>query len=143
MTPRVKFVQQDRHMTITHLNPPNMHRSPAFSQGTMIPAQSRILFVGGQNGVDADGKVVGDTLKAQTEQALRNVLAVLADAGATQTDVARLTITLVAGGDVNEGFAASQAVWGEHPTAITVIQVPGFANPDFLVEIDAIAALPG
>ena len=32
----------------------------------------------------ADGKVVGDTLQAQTEQALRNVLAVLAEAGATQ-----------------------------------------------------------
>ena len=46
-------------MTITHLNPPSMHSSPAFSQGTIIPAGARILFVGGQNGVGADGKVVG------------------------------------------------------------------------------------
>lgn len=119
-----------------------MHSSPAFSQGTIVPAGARILYVGGQNGVDADGQVVGDTIRVQTEQALRNVLAVLAEAGATQTDVAKLTIHIAKGVDVNDGFAASQAVWGAHPTAITVVSVPSFANPDFLVEIDAIAALP-
>jgi 2-iminobutanoate/2-iminopropanoate deaminase len=129
-------------MSITHLNPPNMHRSPAFSQGTIVPARSRIVFVGGQNGVGPDGKVVGDTIEAQTEQALRNVLAVLADAGATQRDVAKMNIHIIEGTDVNAGFGASLRVWGEHPTAITVIAVPSFANPDFLVEIDAIAALP-
>jgi 2-iminobutanoate/2-iminopropanoate deaminase len=40
------------------------------------------------------------------------------------------------------GFAAALPIWGEHPTAITVVQVPAFARPDVLVEIDAIAALP-
>ncbi len=129
-------------MAITHLNPPNMHSSPAFSQGTIVPAGARILFVGGQNGVGADGKVIGDTARAQTEQALRNVLAVLAEAGATQTDVAKLTIHIAESVDVNEGFAASLAVWGAHPTAISVVSVPSFADPAFLVEIDAIAALP-
>ncbi len=131
------------NMTITHVNPPSMHSSPAFSQGTIVPAGARMLYVGGQNGVGPDGKVVGDTLQAQTEQALRNVIAVLAEAGATQTDVAKLTIHLAEGGDVNAGFAASLSVWGANPTAITVVQVPSFANPDFLVEIDAVAALPG
>ncbi len=119
-----------------------MFSTPNFSQGTIIPAGARILFVGGQNGVGADNKVVGDTLEAQTEQALRNVLAVLAEAGATQADVARLTIHLVEGQDVDAGFAASQSVWGAHPTAVTVLMVPGFANSGVLVEIDAIAALP-
>jgi len=130
-------------MTITHLNPPDMHKSPAFSQGTIVPAGSRILYVGGQNGVGPDGKVVGDTIQAQTEQALRNVLAILAAAGATQEDVAKMNIHIIEGTDVNAGFGASLAVWGANPTAITVVSVPSFANPDFLVEIDAIAALPG
>ena len=137
------FVEQDGGMTITHLNPPSMHSSPAFSQGTIIPAGARILFVGGQNGVGPDGKVVGDTIETQTEQALRNVLAVLAAAGASQTDVAKLNIHIIEGTDVNAGFGASLAVWGANPTAITVLSVPSFANSDFLVEIDAIAALPG
>lgn len=130
-------------MAIQHLNPPSLHKSPAFSQGTIVPAGARVLYVGGQNGVDADGQVVGDAIGPQTEQALRNVIAVLAEAGATQSDVAKLTIHIVPGTDVNAGFAASLAVWGDHPTAITVVMVAGFANPDFLVEIDAIAALPG
>ena len=129
-------------MTITHLNPPSMHKSPAFSQGTIVPAGSRILFVGGQNGVGPDGKVVGHTLQEQTEQALRNVLAVLAAAGASQQDVAKLNIHIIEGSDVDAGFGASLAVWGANPTAITVVSVHSFANPDFLVEIDAIAALP-
>ena len=120
-----------------------MFQTPIFSQGTVIPAGSRILFVGGQNGVGPDNKVVGDTLEAQTEQALRNVLAVLAEAGASQEDVAKLNIHVAAGQDINAGFAASQSVWGDHATAITVLVVPAFADPDKLVEIDAIAALPG
>jgi enamine deaminase RidA (YjgF/YER057c/UK114 family) len=129
-------------MTITHVNPPSMHSSPAFSQGTIVPAGARMLYVGGQNGVGPDGNVVADTLQGQTEQALRNVITVLAEAGATQSDVAKLTIHLAEGGDVNAGFAASLAVWGANPTAITVVQVPSFSNPEFLVEIDAVAALP-
>jgi 2-iminobutanoate/2-iminopropanoate deaminase len=130
-------------MTIEHLNPPSMFQSPAFSQGTIIPAGSRILYVGGQNGVGPDGKVVGDTIEAQTEQALRNVLAVLAEAGGSQEHVAKMNIHIIDGTDVNAGFGASLAVWGAHPTAITVVTVPGFAESDKLVEIDVIAALPG
>ena len=130
-------------MAITHLNPPSMRNNPAFSQGTMIPAGSRIIFVGGQDGLDADGNLVGNTVRAQTEQALRNVISVLEEAGATQADVAKLTIYLVEGSDINEGFAAAQEVWGDHPTAITGLFVSGLARPGWLVEIEAIAAVPG
>ena len=130
-------------MSIKHLNPAALHANPAFSQGTVIPAGSSIVVVGGQNGIGADGQVVGDTVGAQTEQALRNVLAVLADAGATQADVAKLTIHLLEGTDVNEGFAASRKVWGDQPTAITAYFVQALGRPEWLVEIDAIAAVPG
>jgi 2-iminobutanoate/2-iminopropanoate deaminase len=130
-------------MAITHLNPASMHANPAFSQGTVIPACSRIVFVGGQNSIGPDGQVVGDSIGAQTEQAMRNLLTVLAEAGATAADVAKLTIILVEGVDINEGFAASQKVWGTQPTAITAQFVRALARPDFLVEVDAIAALPG
>jgi 2-iminobutanoate/2-iminopropanoate deaminase len=128
-------------VAITHLNPPSLHANPAFSQGTVVPAGARTVYVGGQNGVDADGTVVGPSVGAQTEQAFRNVIAVLEAAGATPDDVARLTIHVVEGADINEGFAASQAVWGARPTAVTVLIVRGLAHPDFLVEIDAIAAV--
>ena len=129
-------------MAITHLNPASLHTNPAFSQGTLIPAGSAIVMVGGQNGVGPDGQVVSNSLGEQTEQALRNLIAVLAEAGAKPEDVAKLNIIIVEGSDVNEGFAASQRVWGARPTAITVQVVRALGRPDCLVEIDAIAAVP-
>jgi enamine deaminase RidA (YjgF/YER057c/UK114 family) len=128
-------------MAITQLNPVSLFRNPAFSQGTVIPAGSSIVVVGGQNGVGSDGRVAGDSIKVQTEQALRNLLDVLAEAGATQADVAKLTIYLLEGVDVNEAFTASRAVWGDQPTAVTGVFVKGLARPELLVEIEAIAAV--
>ena len=128
-------------MSLTHLNPASMHRDPAFSQGVVIEPGSRLIVIGGQNGVDATGAVVGPGLREQTAQALRNLLAVLAEVGATQEHVAKLTIYLADGSDVQEGFAASREVWGTHATAVTVLIVPRFGRPDVLVEIEAIAAV--
>lgn len=129
-------------MAITHLNPESMHANPAFSQGTVIPAGSKLVIVGGQNGIGPDGEVAGDSIGAQTEQAMRNLVAVLAEAGATPADVAKLNIILVEGVDIQDGFAASQKVWGTQPTAITAQFVRALARPEFLVEVDAIAAIP-
>lgn len=128
-------------MALTHLNPASMHANPAFSQGTVIPAGSSIVIVGGQIGVGADGQLVGDDIGSQTEQALRNLITVLEEAGATPADVAKMNILLVEGTDVNEGFAASQKVWNQR-TAVTVQVVRALGRPDCLVEIDAIAAIP-
>ena len=90
------------------------------------------MIVGGQNGVGADGQVVSGGIGPQTEQALRNVIDVLTEAGATPDDVAKLTIYLVEGVDLNEGFAATRAVWGDRPTAISGVFVRGLARPDCL-----------
>jgi enamine deaminase RidA (YjgF/YER057c/UK114 family) len=128
-------------MAITHLNPEGLHKNPAFSQGVMAEGVKKLIVVGGQNGIGPDGKVVADDLGAQTEQALKNVLAVLKAAGASQEHVIKLTIAMVQGQDVNAGFAASQKVWGKHATAITVLIVSGLGPPGALVEIEALAAL--
>lgn len=128
-------------MTLAHLNPPTLHRHPAFSHGVRIDGGS-LLVVGGQNGTDASGAIVSADLGEQAAQAFRNVLAVLAEAGADQSHVAKLTVYLQAGGDVTAGYDAAAQVWGAHPTAITVLQVEGFARPEALVEIDAIAVVP-
>lgn len=130
-------------MAIDHLNPDSLFRSPAFSQGTVIPAGSSVVIVGGQDGVGADGQLVGEGIAAQTEQAMRNLLAVLEEAGAGPADVAKLTIYLVEGVDVNEAFGASRSVWGDQPTAVSVVFVRGLGVPGALVEVDAIAATHG
>ncbi|MEJ3405405.1 RidA family protein [Rathayibacter sp. YIM 133350] len=123
----------------TPIDPPQLYRSPAFAQG-MIAPPGPILFVGGQNGVDADGALL-EGLGAQTEQALRNLLAVLTETGASQADVVKLTIYLAPGIDPSDAYAATGSVWGRTRTAVTVLGVAP-ARPGALVEIDAIAAVP-
>jgi 2-iminobutanoate/2-iminopropanoate deaminase len=123
-----------------HVNPPTLGKNPAFSQAVVVQGPGRLVVVGGQNAVDASGKVVGSDLYTQSKQALGNVLKALAAAGASQADVVRLGIYMRPGQDVREGFKAASEVWGPNPTAITVLEV-GLANPDFLVEIEATAFL--
>jgi 2-iminobutanoate/2-iminopropanoate deaminase len=128
-------------MEIEHLAPEGLHHNPAFSQVIALQGPAKLIFVGGQNAVDASGALVGEVLGAQTEQALRNVLTALVAAGAAQANVVKLNVHVVQGAAVAEAFAAAQRVWGRHPTAITVLVVAGLANPRFLVEVDAIAAV--
>ena len=128
-------------MEITHVNPESLFTNPAFSQGVLARGASNTLHVGGQNGTDATGAIVEGGLGAQTEQALRNVLAVLAEVGADQSNVVRMAVYVAAGQSVDEGFAASMRVWGQHPTAITVLFVAALGRPDALVEIEATAVL--
>ncbi|TCO52411.1 RidA family protein [Actinocrispum wychmicini] len=123
----------------TPVDPPQLPTSPAFAQGMIVPA-GQTLYVGGQNGTNQTGDLL-DGLEAQTQQAMRNVLAVLAEAGTDAEHVAKLTIYLAAGVDIAEGYAAAVSVWGAHRTAITVISAAP-ARPGALVEIDAVAAIP-
>ena len=126
-------------MTVTHINPAALHRNPAFSQGVLAEG-GRTLYIGEQNGTDSEGAITGD-FGAQTRQALKNVLAVLAEVGADQSAVVKLTIYFQQGQSVQEGFAASGDVWGMSPTAITVIPVPALGRPEALLGIEAIAVV--
>ncbi|MDQ2699436.1 MAG: RidA family protein [Actinomycetota bacterium] len=124
---------------VTPVNPASMHTNPAFAQGMITPA-GRLVFVGGQNGVDAQGALVEGGLGPQTEQALRNVIAVLEEAGSAPAHVAKMTIYLDPAVDANAAYAASAKVWTER-TAVTVLAVAP-AREGALVEIEAVAAVP-
>lgn len=128
---------------VRHLNPPTMYSNPAYSQGVSVAAGARTVYIGGQNGVDPEGRIVGDDLATQTEQAFANMSKVMAEAGGTLHDTIKWTILVAQGQDILPGLAVFQRVWGRDapPPAITVMMVAGFANPDFLIEIEAIAII--
>lgn len=132
----------DRDMK-THLNPAGLPANPAFSQVVVVERPDKTVYVGGQNALSADGEIVGDSLREQTSQALRNVQTALAAAGASMRDVVRLTINVVDGHDIREGFAAFQELdeQPDPPPTISVLVVSGLANPRFLIEIDAVAVI--
>jgi enamine deaminase RidA (YjgF/YER057c/UK114 family) len=130
---------------VEYLNPKGLHQNPAFSQIAVVPASARTVYVGGQNSTDASGKVVskGD-LKGQTAKTIQNVETALAAAGAKLENVVKWNVHLVAGQPVADGAKVFADAWGKRPNppTVTVLVVSGLANPDFLVEIDAVAVVP-
>ena len=130
-------------MDVRHINPEGLHRSPAFTQAVVVEQPAKTIYIGGQNGVDADGKVVGPTLGEQARQAFRNLATVLESEGASLANIVHWRIAVVEGhAFVDEGVAAFQEVWNpaDPPPAITVHVVSGL-GPGFLLEIDAVAVV--
>ena len=129
-------------MGVRHINPEGLHRSPAFSQAVVVEQPAKTIYIGGQNGVDADGKIVGPTLKEQAVRAYRNIATILESEGASLADIVHWTIATPPGQSVDEGVAAFREVWNpaDPPPAITVHVVAGL-GPGYLVEIDAVAAV--
>ncbi len=126
-------------MAIELINPAGLVEPQGYTQ-VAVATGSRMVFVAGQVGQDAEGKVVGD-LAAQTAQALRNVGTALAGAGATYADVAKTTVYVVDWrpekmADLVAGLSSAEM---GRPGPTTLIGVSALADPDLLVEIDVIA----
>jgi enamine deaminase RidA (YjgF/YER057c/UK114 family) len=129
-------------MSTRHINPEGLHRSPAFSQAVVVEQPTKTIYIGGQNGVDADGKVVGPTVAEQTVQAMRNLATILDSEGASLANIVHWRIAVADGHTFEDGAAAFRQVWNpaDPPPAITVHVVTGL-GPGFLVEIDAVAVI--
>jgi enamine deaminase RidA (YjgF/YER057c/UK114 family) len=125
------------------LQPPGWPRPRGYANGVM--AEGRLVFVGGMIGWDPSGEFVSDDLAAQVRQALANVVAVLAEAGAGPEHVARLTWYVTSReeylGAQREIGEAYRAVMGRHFPAMAVVEVSGLVEARAKVEIEATAVL--
>jgi enamine deaminase RidA (YjgF/YER057c/UK114 family) len=111
-----------------------------------IVAEGRIVFVAGQIGWNARGEFETDDFVGQVRQALRNVVAVLAEAGAAPERIARMTwyITDKAAyrASLREVGRVYREVIGTHYPAMTLVQVAALLEDRAKVEIEATAVLP-
>jgi enamine deaminase RidA (YjgF/YER057c/UK114 family) len=129
-------------MPIQRINPDNLPKNPAFSQTITTSGPGKTIYIGGQNSITVEKEIIGKgDIKAQTEQALKNVEACLKACGAGFEHVVQMTVYVVQGQSVQDGFAAAQKFDGlvANPPTISVVFVAGLGNPDFLVEISAVA----
>jgi enamine deaminase RidA (YjgF/YER057c/UK114 family) len=110
-----------------------------YSHGVEAPANARWLHVSGQVGVTPEGKVA-DGAEAQIEQAWRNVLSVLEAAGIGPHDLVKVTTLLLDRADLPTARAVRERMLQGAEPASTLMIVAGLASPDWLVEIEAIAA---
>jgi enamine deaminase RidA (YjgF/YER057c/UK114 family) len=123
------------------LSPEGLVQSPAFSHVAVVPPGATTIHVGGQNGVDGDGMLVGDDIAAQTRQVMKNLHVALAAAGATVQDLVMMTILLVDGADIGAAYPVAAAELAGAKPAVVVARVAGLAVPGALVEVSAVAAV--
>ncbi|WP_329269821.1 RidA family protein [Streptomyces sp. NBC_01451] len=132
-------------MSAERVNPDGLSPPAGFSHA-VVATGSRIVFLAGQTALDADGKVVGDTLPEQFERALGNLLAALHAAGGTPADLARVTVYAT---DVAEYRAQAPRlgrIWrslaGRDYPAMAVVGIVRLWDERALVELDGFAVLP-
>ncbi len=126
------------------LQPKGWVRPQGYANG--VTAVGRLVFIAGQIGWDAQARMVGGDLVAQIEQALKNIVAVLAEAGGTPDHLTRLTwyvtdkTAYVERG--KEIGAVYRRVIGKHFPAMSLVVVGGLLENEAYVEIEATAVVP-
>jgi len=127
---------------IDFISPDSLLKNPAFSQVAITKGSGNTIYIGGQNAITKDLEIIGKgDITLQTEYVLKNIETALSSCNATLADLFKLTIYIVQGQDVRRGFEGAQKFLKKlsNPPVITGVIVAGLANPDYLVEIEAIA----
>jgi enamine deaminase RidA (YjgF/YER057c/UK114 family) len=135
---------QDATHSIVRSNPPELGTPPGYSQIVEV-SSGRIIFISGQTALDRDGNLVGkNDFAAQTAQVFHNLAIALQARGCDAANLVKLTVFLT---DMNNlgtyrearnRFFASVAP--PAAPAVTLVEVSKLYGPDFMIEIEAIAA---
>ncbi|HWP25125.1 MAG TPA: RidA family protein [Xanthobacteraceae bacterium] len=126
------------------LHPRHWKRAKGYANG--VVAEGRTIFVAGQVGWNAEQKFESQDFVAQTKQALQNVVAVLAEAGAGPEHITRLNWYVTDKQDYLSRLAevgeAYRSVVGKHFPAMTLLEVSALLEEGAKVEIEATALVP-
>ena len=121
-------------------------QQPVLPNGATVPLVpatrvGELIFCSGALGVDANFQLVEGGIAVQTKAAIANLQAVLAQAGATLSDVAKTTVWLTDMADFAAFNAAYAEAFGSHAPARSTV-TSALAIPGALVEMEAIACAP-
>ena len=126
------------------LHPPGW--APPIGHANGIAAQGTVVFVAGQVGWDAAQKFQSEEIAPQFEQALKNVLAVLAEAGGRAEHICRITAYCC---DKSAYLAARpqlgriwRSLMGKHFPAMSMIFVSDLLDAPGKIELEATAVIP-
>lgn len=126
---------------VVKINPEGLTQPTTYSH---IARAGKLIFIAGQLGRTADGKLVGPGMQEQLEQTLINLGIALKSQGATFANVTKLTAYVTSMSEYRTPeLAALRAKYiGEPAPPITLVQISQLADPAYKVEIEAIAVLP-
>ena len=133
-------------MTFQFINPESLGVPYGYSNGVLAEAGGRLLFVAGQIGWNQQQSLVSNDFAEQFDQALANVMTVVAAAGGKAENVARLVIYVVNKneytGRLREIGERYRGHMGRHFPAMALVEVKSLVDDGAKVEIEAIAVLP-
>ena len=126
------------------IQPKNWKKPRGYSNG--VATSGKLIFVAGQVGWNEEEKFLSSTISGQVEQALKNVVAILNEAGAQASHIARMTwyvtdkgLYQAARGEIGRVY---RAIIGEHYPAMTLVEVKSLLEEPALVEIEVTAVIP-
>lgn len=119
---------------------PDPYEPFLLSQGIRV---GDLLFISGQAGYGADGRVVPGGFKAQGEQAFANLRRALEAGGSSLAHVAKVTIFLTDMGDFSKVVDLRRKFFTQPYPADSIVEVNALYSPEVMIEIEAIAAVSG
>ena len=129
---------------LQRFDPPELARASGFAHA--VVGTGRTVFLAGQTALDVSGRIVGDGVVGQFEQALGNLLTALRAAGGGPEHLAALTIYIVDMDDYRAHAREIGAVWqrlvGREYPASAGVGVTRLWDADALVELQGAAVLP-
>jgi 2-iminobutanoate/2-iminopropanoate deaminase len=126
----------------TPLKPTRIHPPFApYSHGLLVPEGQQLVFCSGQLGIGAD-KLVPPDCAGQARICFDNIAAILSEAGMNLGHIVRINAYVTGREHLADYMAVRNALFTEPYPASTLMIVSGFARPEFVVEIEAIAAGP-
>lgn len=113
-----------------------------FSQVAIVPAGTSLLFISGQVARDPQGHTVGHgSMTAQAEQVFANLGAILRHYGSDFSRAVKATIFVTDANLIGELMDVRSRHYGESAPASTLVVVDALGSPDWLLEIELIAAI--
>jgi enamine deaminase RidA (YjgF/YER057c/UK114 family) len=132
-------------MPVTLIRPPQLYVEAPYAYAS-VTARGSLIFTAGACPLDQQGQVVapGD-LAAQTRQCLDNLRVALQASGADFSDIVKSTIFVATADrdDLLSAWSEVAAAFGEHEAPSTLLGVTMLGYRDQLVEIEAVATVPG
>lgn len=124
-----------RALSPASINPPFAR----YSHGVALPAGQRWVLTSGQLGIGADGTIPGDS-EAQADLCFANISAILAEDGMALANVVRINAYVTDRAHMQGYMRARDRHFPGTPPASTLMIVSGFTRPEFVVEIEVVAA---
>ena len=111
--------------------------------GAAWQPEGKVLHISGQVSEDVDGKIVGaGDIKVQTRQVLNNIAKVLDAVGGQMSDVTKVTVFIKDMSMLDDIHQVRSEFFTPPHPASSLVQVVALVNPDFLIEIEAVAVIP-